>query len=82
MIPLSGYHSFKERHQRTLKRTYSFVRRSWEAKHIIDEYTKLSQLTIMLRDLAFDWYMGLDVNNPLGATQTIAYVKKLLINEF
>jgi hypothetical protein len=36
----------------------------------------------MPRDRALDWYMSLAVNSPLGKTQTIAYVKKLLINEF
>jgi hypothetical protein len=36
----------------------------------------------MLRDHTIDWYMSLDVNNPLGVTRTITYVKKLLINEF
>jgi hypothetical protein len=40
------------------------------------------QLAITLRDCALDGYMSLDVKIPLGVTKTIAYVKKLLINEF
>jgi hypothetical protein len=54
----------------------------WEEKKITDEDTKLAQLAITLRDHTLDWYMNLYVNNPPGRTQTIAYVKKLLINEF
>jgi hypothetical protein len=36
----------------------------------------------MLRDYALDWYMSLVVNSPPRTTRTIAYIKKLLINEF
>jgi hypothetical protein len=35
----------------------------WEEKKITDEYTKLVQLAIMLRDHALDWYMSLDTNS-------------------
>jgi hypothetical protein len=54
----------------------------WEEKKIIDEDTKLSQLVIMLRDCALDWYMSLDINNAPGMTRTLKDVKKLLINDF
>jgi hypothetical protein len=54
----------------------------WEEKKITYEDTKLAQLAIMLRDMHWYWYMILAVNSPLGTTRTIAYVKKLLINEF
>jgi hypothetical protein len=53
-----------------------------EEKQITDEDTKLTQLSIMLRDHALDWYMILVENNPLGTTRTIGDIKKLLINEF
>jgi hypothetical protein len=53
-----------------------------EAKHIIDEDIKLTQLDITLRDHALDWYMTLATNNPPGTTRTIVDIKKLLINEF
>jgi hypothetical protein len=39
-------------------------------------------LEITFRDNALDWYMGLTVNNPMGAPTTIAEVKRKLINEF
>jgi hypothetical protein len=54
----------------------------WEEKKITDEDTKLAQLAITLRDYAPNYYMSLVVNNPLGTTRTIEYVKKMLINEF
>jgi hypothetical protein len=54
----------------------------WEAKKITDEDTKLTQLAIMLRDLALDWYMCLDMNIVSGMTRTLVDIKKLLINEF
>jgi hypothetical protein len=40
------------------------------------------QIEITFRDRALDWYMGLTVNNPIGAPTTIAKVKRQLINEF
>jgi hypothetical protein len=54
----------------------------WEAKQIIDENTKLTQLVITLRDRALDWYMSLDTNNAPGMTRILENIKKLLINEF
>jgi hypothetical protein len=54
----------------------------WEEKEITDEYTKLTQLAITLRDRALDWYMSLDTNNVPGMTRTLSDIKKLLINEF
>jgi hypothetical protein len=54
----------------------------WETKQIIDEDTKLVQLTITLRYCTLDWYMSLATNNPLGTSKTIVDIKKLLINEF
>jgi hypothetical protein len=54
----------------------------WETKHITDEYTKLAQLAITLRDRALDLYMSLDTNNAPGTTRTLTDIKKLLINEF
>jgi hypothetical protein len=54
----------------------------YEAKQITIEDTKLSQLTITLRDCVLDWYMILDVNNPPEVTRTITDVKKLLMNKF
>jgi hypothetical protein len=54
----------------------------WEAKQIIDEDSKLTQLAITLRDHALNWYMSLATNNPPGTTRTIADIKKLMINEF
>jgi hypothetical protein len=54
----------------------------WEEKQIIDEDTKLSQLSITLRDYPLNWYTSLATNNPPGSTRTIANIKKLLINEF
>jgi hypothetical protein len=54
----------------------------WEAKQITDEYTKLVQLAITLRDHALDWYMSLDANNVPETTRTLTGIKKLLINEF
>jgi hypothetical protein len=53
-----------------------------EVKKITYKYTKLTQLSIILRDHALDWYMSLDVNIPWGIANTIADVKKLLVNEF
>jgi hypothetical protein len=53
----------------------------WEEKQITDEDTKLTQLVITLRDPTLDWYMSLSTNNPPGTTNTIADIKKLLINE-
>jgi hypothetical protein len=52
----------------------------WEAKQITDENTKLTQLSITLRDHALDWYMSLYVSSPPGVTRTIADMKKLMIN--
>jgi hypothetical protein len=54
----------------------------WEAKQIIDEDTKLTQLAITLRYRALDWYMSLDINNAPGMTMTLVDIKKLLINDF
>jgi hypothetical protein len=54
----------------------------WEEKKISDEDTKLTQLAIMLRDHALDWYMSLDTNSAPGMTRRLADIKKLLINEF
>jgi len=54
----------------------------WKAKTITDDDKKIVQLSIMLRDLALDWYMSLYVKNPPGVTSTIADMKKLLVNEF
>jgi hypothetical protein len=51
-------------------------------KQIIDEDTRLAQLSIMLRDHTLDWYMSLATNSLLGMTRTIGDIKKLLINEF
>jgi hypothetical protein len=60
-----------------------FIREKiWEAKQITNEYTKLAQLAITLRDHTLDWYMSLATNNPPGRTKTIANINKLLINEF
>jgi hypothetical protein len=54
----------------------------WEAKHIMDEDTKVSQLVITLRNCALDCFMSLLVNSPQGAPKTLADVEKELINEF
>jgi len=54
----------------------------WEANHIIDEDTKLMQLSITIKDWTLDWYISLYVNSPPRVKNTIADVKKLLINEF
>jgi len=60
-----------------------FIREKiWEAKNITDEDTKLTYLDITLRYRALDGYISLVVNSPPETTQTIADVKKLLINEF
>jgi hypothetical protein len=64
------------------EKNFFICEKMWEENNITNEDTKLAQLSIMLRDRALDWYMGLVVNNPPGTTQTIEYVKKLLINEF
>jgi hypothetical protein len=56
--------------------------KSWKEKQISDEYTKLTQLTITLRDRALEWYMKLDTNSALGMMRTLEDIKKLLINEF
>jgi hypothetical protein len=53
-----------------------------EEKHITDEETKLSQLSITLRDRALDWYMILVANSLPGTTRMIGDIKKLMINEF
>jgi hypothetical protein len=53
---------------------------TWEAKHIIDEDTKLAQLSITLRYHALDWYMSLDANSSPKMTRTLTDIKKLLIN--
>jgi hypothetical protein len=47
------------------------VRRYGKAKQITDEDTKVVQLEITFRDCALDWYMGLAVNNPMGAPTTV-----------
>jgi hypothetical protein len=54
----------------------------WETKKITDEDTKVVQLEITFRDCALDWYMGLVVNNPIGAPTIVVDVNKKLINEF
>jgi hypothetical protein len=54
----------------------------WEAKHIMDEDTKLAQLAITLRYHALDLYMSLAANSLPGTTRTIGDIKKLLMNEF
>jgi hypothetical protein len=53
-----------------------------ESKKITDEDTKITQLSITLRDHVLDEYMSLVVNNPPRVTRTITDVKKLLINKF
>jgi hypothetical protein len=54
----------------------------WEEKQITYKDTKLTQLSITLRDWALDWYMSLDANSLPRTTRTIIHIKKLLINEF
>jgi hypothetical protein len=54
----------------------------WEEKHITEEDTKLSQLAIILRDHALDWYMSLFANSLTGTTIMIGDIKKFMINEF
>jgi hypothetical protein len=51
-------------------------------KQIIHEDTKISHISVMLRDRALVWYTILDANNSLGTTRMIRDIKKLLINEF
>jgi hypothetical protein len=53
----------------------------WEVKQITDEDTKLTQLAIMIKDRALDWYMILDINSAPGMKRTLEDIKKLLINE-
>jgi hypothetical protein len=36
----------------------------WEEENITDEDTNITQLAIVLRDCALDWYMNLDINSP------------------
>jgi hypothetical protein len=54
----------------------------WEAKQIIDEDTKLTQLAITLRDHTLYWYMSLDTKSAPRTTRTLTNIKKLLIKEF
>jgi hypothetical protein len=54
----------------------------WAAKQITDEDTKVAQLGITFIDHALYWYMGLAVNNPMGAPTTVVEVKRKLINVF
>jgi hypothetical protein len=82
MIPPLGYQNFKGEASEDPEKNLFICEKIWEEKQITDEDTKLAQLAIMLRDHALDWYMSLAVNSPPGTTQTIADVKKLLINEF
>jgi hypothetical protein len=56
--------------------------KSWEAKQINNEDTKLAQLVITLRDHALDWHMSIDTNSAPRMTRTLVDIKKLLINEF
>jgi hypothetical protein len=53
-----------------------------EAKQITYEDKKFTQLAIILKDCALEWYTSLDVNIPQGAPKTITEVKKILVNEF
>jgi hypothetical protein len=73
---------FKGEASEDLEKHLFICEKIWETKQIIDKDTKLSQLTITLRDCALDWYMSLATNNTPGTTRTIADIKKLLINEF
>jgi hypothetical protein len=54
----------------------------WEEKKITDEDTKCVQLAIRLRDYTRDWYMSLDTSSAPETMRKLAYIKKLLINEF
>jgi hypothetical protein len=54
----------------------------WATKKIIDEDTKVVQLSITLKNHALDWFMSHVVNNPQGAPTIVIDVKKELINEF
>jgi len=56
--------------------------RIWEAKRIIDEATKVAQLTVTFINRALDWYMSLVVNNPQGALGTVDEIKQALIIDF
>jgi hypothetical protein len=61
---------------------FSIYEKILEEKKITNEDTKLAKLAIMPRYHELDWCMSLAINSPPGTTQTIADVKKLLINEF
>jgi hypothetical protein len=50
---------FKGEALKELKKHLFICEKIWEAKQIIDEDTKLTQLAITLRDHALDWYMSL-----------------------
>jgi hypothetical protein len=80
--PTIRLHEFKGEASEDPKNNLFIFENIWEAKKTTYEDTKLAQLAITLRDCALDWYMSLAIKNPPRTTRMIAYVKKLLTNEF
>jgi hypothetical protein len=64
------------------KKNIFICEKNWTAKHIIDKDTKVPQLSITFIDCALHRYMGLIVNNSIGAPTFVVEVKRKLINEF
>jgi hypothetical protein len=73
---------FKGKASEDLKKNLFICKKIWEAKHIIDEDTKLAQLSITLIDHTMEWYMSLAEKMFPRTIRTIGDINKLLINEF
>jgi hypothetical protein len=48
----------------------------------MDEDKKVTQLAIVFKNRALDWFMSLAVKSPQGSPKIVVDVKKALINEF
>jgi hypothetical protein len=80
--PMIKLPEFQGEASKDLEKNLFICENIWKSKQIKDEDTKLTQLEIVLRDHALDWYMSLDVDCLKGIPKTITDIKKLLVNEF